>query len=158
SVGQLAAGLAHEIRNPLTAIKMLVEVALRSENRKPLQAEDLRVIHAEIARLEETVQGLLDFARLPAPQRSECDLRELVAGAVELIKARARGQKVEIEFRCPRLPVATNVDAAQLRTVVVNLLLNALDAMPRGGRVELSVERSLTAGIRISVADTGTGI
>jgi signal transduction histidine kinase len=158
SVGQLAAGLAHEIRNPLTAIKMLVEVALRSENRKPLQAEDLRVIHSEIARLEETVQGLLDFARLPAPQRSECDLRELLADAAELIKARARGQKVAIEIRCPNPPVATRVDAAQLRTVVVNLMLNALDAMPRGGQLELGVEKSSSAEIRISVADTGTGI
>src|SRR5438094_457757 len=77
TVGQLAAGVAHEVRNPLTSVKMLVEVALRSDNRKPLTIDDLRVIHREIVRLEQTTQGLLDFARLPAPQRTACDLREL---------------------------------------------------------------------------------
>src|SRR5262249_55949980 len=56
AVGQLAAGVAHEIRNPLTAVKMLVESALRSDNRKPLQLADLRVIHGEVVRLEQTVQ------------------------------------------------------------------------------------------------------
>jgi signal transduction histidine kinase len=158
SVGQLAAGVAHEIRNPLTAIKMLVEVALRSENRKPLQPEDLRVIHAEIARLEQTVQGLLDFARLPAPQRHECDLRQIVTEATELIKARSRQQRVEIAVRCPAYDVAASVDGAQLRTVLVNLFLNALDAMPRGGRLEVSLEETSAGGVRLTITDTGTGI
>jgi signal transduction histidine kinase len=158
SVGQLAAGVAHEIRNPLTAIKMLVEVALRSENRKPLQTEDLRVIHSEIARLEQTVQGLLDFARLPAPQRTECDLRQIVAEATELIKARSRQQRVEISTRCPSVPVSASVDRAQLRTVLVNLFLNALDAMPRGGRLEIGLEESSSGGVRFTISDTGMGI
>jgi signal transduction histidine kinase len=158
SVGQLAAGVAHEIRNPLTAIKMLVEVALRSENRKPLQPEDLRVIHAEIARLEQTVQGLLNFARLPAPQRHECDLRQIVTEATELIKARSRQQRVEIAVHCPDYPVAASVDGAQLRTVLVNLFLNALDAMPRGGRLEVGLEESSSGAVRFTITDTGTGI
>jgi signal transduction histidine kinase len=158
SVGRLAAGLAHEIRNPLTAIKMLVEVALRSENRKPLQTEDLRVIHSEIVRLEQTVQGLLDFARLPAPQRRECDLRRVVSDAAELVKARCRGQKVELAVRCPGFPVVAEVDSAQMRTVLVNLLLNALDAMPQGGHLELTLDAPPSGGVRLSVADTGTGI
>jgi signal transduction histidine kinase len=158
SVGRLAAGVAHEIRNPLTAIKMLVEVALRSENAKPLQPEDLRVIHCEIVRLEQTVQGLLDFARLPAPQRNECDLRRLVTDAADLVKARCRGQKVELAVQSPGLPVPADVDSAQMRTVLVNLCLNALDAMPRGGRLEINLESSPSAGVRLCVADTGTGI
>ena len=67
AVGQLAASVAHEVRNPLTSMKLLVESALRSNNSKPLNLEDLQVIHREIARLEQTVQGFLNFARLPTP-------------------------------------------------------------------------------------------
>ena len=62
AVGQLAASVAHEVRNPLVAVKVLVEIALMSENRKPLSLEDLRVIHREITKLDQTVQGFLDLA------------------------------------------------------------------------------------------------
>ncbi len=79
-VGQLAAGVAHEIRNPLTGIKMLVEAALRPQATRLLSAEDLRMIHREVKRLEQTVQSFLDFARLPEPQKVPCDLRDHVPG------------------------------------------------------------------------------
>jgi signal transduction histidine kinase len=158
SVGQLAAGVAHEVRNPLTAVKMLVEVALRSQNRKSLSLDDLKVIHSEVARMEKTVQGLLDFARLPAPQRSRCDLREVLAQAVELVKARATQQNVEISVHQPELEVIRDVDQGQVRTVLVNLFLNALDVMPCGGGLEISLELSPAAGVCLTVADTGAGI
>ncbi len=158
AVGQLAASVAHEVRNPLTAVKMLVEVALRAHNRKPLGLDDLQVIHREVARLEQTVQGLLDFARPPAPQRSECDLRQAVAEAVELVKARARQQKVEVVVRVPGAEVRGSVDRDQFRTVLVNLLLNALDAMPQGGRLEVRLDDAPAGGIRLTVADSGGGI
>jgi len=158
SVGRLAAGVAHEIRNPLTAVKMLVEVALRSENRKPLLLDDLRVVHGQIARVEQTVQGLLDFARLPAPQRRERDLGAVVREAVDLVQLRAREQKVEIAVQCASEPIVASIDSAQLSTVLVNLLLNALDAMPQGGRIDVCLEGSTADGIRLGVTDTGTGI
>jgi signal transduction histidine kinase len=158
AVGQLAAGVAHEIRNPLTAVKMLIEAALRPENRKPLQLADLRVIHGEIVRLEHTVQGLLDFARLPAPQRCDCDLRDVLAEAVNLARVRASQQKVDLAVDQPLTRVPADVDPNQLRTVLVNLLLNALDAMPQGGRLEARLQGSTTTGIRLTVADTGSGI
>src|SRR5262249_46518976 len=148
----------HEVRNPLTAVKMLVEVALRSDNRKPLSLDDLRVIHREIARLEQTIQGLLDFARLPAPQRSTCDLRDVVTQAVDLVQVRARQQKVEIAAQLPPVAVSANVDPGQLRTVLVNLFLNAIDAMPRGGQLQVNLEGASRTGVRLVITDTGTGI
>ncbi len=158
AVGQLAASVAHEVRNPLTSVKMLVEAALRPRNRKPLTPDDLQVIHGEIARLEQTVQGLLDFARLPTPQRAPCDLRQMVSHAVELVQARANQLRVRITVRCPEGPVAANVDRGQLCTVLVNLLLNSLDAMPRGGHLEVALAASPVTGVGITVADTGCGI
>ncbi len=146
AVGQLAASVAHEIRNPLTSVKMLVDAVRRTQNRKPLTPEDLRVIHGELERVEQTVQGLLDFARPPAPQRSACDLRQVVMQAADLVRARARQQQVALETDLPEEPVEANIDRGQLSTVLVNLFLNALDAMPHGGelRVELDADSPLS--------------
>ncbi len=104
ALGQLAAGVAHEVRNPLTSIKMLVEAALRPRNPTPLNDEDLRIIHREVARLEQTVQGFLDFARLPAPRRGLCDLREVVARSCDLTRARAERQNVQVVVRARTIP------------------------------------------------------
>jgi signal transduction histidine kinase len=158
AMGQLAASVAHEVRNPLTGIKMLVESALRPRNPTPLNDEDLRVIHREVARLEQTVQGFLDFARLPAPQQDRCDLREAVAQARDLTRARAEQQRVEVVAHVPDRPVVGFVDRGQFGTVLVNLLLNALDAMPNGGRLEMELESADDGGARLAVRDTGPGI
>jgi two-component system sensor histidine kinase HydH len=157
AVGQMAASVAHEVRNPLTAVKMLVELAIRSRDPKPLSADDLRVIHNEVTRLERTIQGFLDLARLPTPKRIECDLRDPVAQAVELFRVRAEQQNVTIVNLCPPEPVPAFVDCEQLRTVLVNLGLNALDAMPHGGRLEVNLTPT-PEELHIQVTDTGSGI
>jgi len=158
AVGQLAASVAHEVRNPLTGVKMLVESALRSENRKPLTMDDLRIIHAEVVRLEQTVQSFLDFARLPKPQPIACDLREVVGQAAELVRARARQQKVDVEIHSPGQSLPGYVDRGQLCTVLVNLFINALDAMPCGGRLEIDATASTGGEAQFVVSDTGDGI
>jgi signal transduction histidine kinase len=158
AVGQMAAGVAHEVRNPLTSIKMLVEAARRRGGGQALTGEDLEVIHGEVVRLEGTVQGFLDFARPPRPRRSACDLAGVVAGAADLVRARARQQGVAIDLRGPGGPVPAEVDREQIRTVLVNLFLNALDAMPRGGRLGVELEAGRPAGAVLRVSDTGGGI
>jgi len=155
AVGRLAAGLAHEVRNPLTAIKLLVASALRPHG-PPLTAEDLQVIHAEIVRLEGKVQHLLDFARPPQTCRTPCDLRDVVGRAVELVGPRARQQRVAVEAAVPDEPVVADADASQLSGVLVNLLFNALDAQPQGGRVELRLTAAEDA--KLEVCDEGPGL
>jgi signal transduction histidine kinase len=158
AVGQLAASVAHEVRNPLTSIKMLVEVALRGHKPRPFTIENLRVVHGEILRLEQTVQNFLDFARPPALQRHSCDLRAIIGQSVELVRARARQQQVVIEVGGLDKPILGNVDQGQLCTVLVNLLVNALDAMPAGGRLTVRLHSSPDMLSQITVTDTGDGI
>jgi signal transduction histidine kinase len=158
AVGQLAASVAHEVRNPLAGVKMLIEAALRPRQRTTLTLDDLHMIHGELTRLEHTVQAFLDFARLPMPKRTHGDLREVVSQAVELVRYRAQQQNVTIEAHCGDEPVVGFVDRNQWCTVLVNLFLNALDAMPRGGRLEIDLQGTLEEGISLRVADTGPGI
>jgi two-component system sensor histidine kinase HydH len=157
AVGQLAAGVAHEVRNPLTGMKLLVEAALRPGPRSGLTEEDLRVIHGEIVRLEETVQHFLAFARLPAPKRRVCDLREAVGTSLDLVRARTLRQGVEVEVSAPPGPLPVDIDAGQIHQVLVNLLINALDVMPRGGRLVVALDAT-EEGCRLCVRDTGPGI
>jgi signal transduction histidine kinase len=156
AVGQLAASIAHEVRNPLTAIKMLVEAALRADRPKPVTSDGLRIVHDEVLRLERTVQGLLDFARPQSPNRRPVDLRTMLGRAMDLTRARARQQRVEVAVEAPESIVAS-VDEDQLCSVFVNLFVNALDAMPAGGRLSARLE-SAPDGVRIVVEDTGPGI
>lgn len=158
AVGQLAASVAHEVRNPLTSIKMLVEAGLRNHKPRPFTEENLRVVHSEIIRLEETVRGFLDFARPPALRKEDCDVRGVVTQATDLVRARARQQKVVLEVDCPEDPVIGHLDASQFRNVLVNLFINALDAMPGGGRLEVKLREMPCEGISLIVADTGEGI
>lgn len=158
AVGQLAASVAHEIRNPLTAIKLLVEAALRRRNPRPFTEENLRVVHGEILRLEETVQSFLDFARPPALRRQPCDLRQVLSQAVELVRVRAQQQGVRLDVHSPETPVPGEADGGQMCTVLVNLFINALDAMPQGGILDARLEAEPLGGTRLVVTDTGPGI
>jgi signal transduction histidine kinase len=156
AVGQIAAGVAHELRNPLTAIKMLVQTGL--EDPAPgLPAEDLAVIEQSIRRMEQYIQIFLDFARPPRSERRQTDLLDVVRRGVALVEGRARRQKVTIELEFPDRPMLAALDPEQIQQVLVNLLLNALDALPRGGSVRVDV-RADQRMITVRVRDNGPGV
>jgi signal transduction histidine kinase len=157
AVGQIAAGVAHELRNPLTAIKMLVQTGLEGRPPSGLPAEDLAVIEQSIRRMEQYIQIFLDFARPPRAERRKVDLLEVVRRAAALVEGRARRQKVTVTLLLPDQPLAAWLDPDQIQQVLVNLLLNALDAQPRGGSidVEIAVTNRLAT---IRVRDRGSGV
>lgn len=156
AVGQLAAGIAHEIRNPLTSVKLLIGAARRSGDDRRLSPEDLEVIHKEIERLEARVQTLLDFARPIQSQRKVCDLGEIVKKSIELARSRACQQNVTIEYSPPAQQIEAQIDPDQIASVLVNLYFNALDAMPTGG--QMTIRLVSTDEVKLSVEDTGPGI
>ena len=157
AVGQLAAGMAHEIRNPLTSVQLLVQMARRDPAAGALTDDDLLLIDSELGRIEQSLRTLLDYARPPKLERVTCDLTAVVESALKLVRGRAAQQSVEVRFAPPAGPVALSADPAQLRQVLVNLLLNALDVMPTGGTLELAVAAD-GPDVTLSVSDSGAGI
>jgi two-component system sensor histidine kinase HydH len=158
AVGQMAAGVAHELRNPLTAIKMLVQANREEAEAHGLPAEDLQMIEQEIRRMERCLQTFLDFARPPKPERRPVSLATLVDRTFALVEGRARKQHVTLHFAHPTTPVLVEADADQMQQLLVNLVLNALDAMPRVGSVEVSLGAPVHGQIELRVRDTGPGI
>ncbi|QJX00638.1 sensor histidine kinase [Frigoriglobus tundricola] len=158
AVGHLAAGVAHEVRNPLTGIKFLIEGALRTTNPVPLTGEDLRLIRTEVVRIERTVQGLLDFARRPPLDRRPHDLGQLVTEAVGIARGRADAKAVSLTVDTPPAPIAVTVDRDQMLSLLTNLLFNAVDATPPRGSVFVRTRATPNGTLTVEVADTGPGI
>ncbi len=134
AVGQLAAGLAHELRNPLTSLKTILQLAGSPSD---LTQRDLAVLKQEMTRLESAVQSLLDFARPPQPTKRCVDLGMLIEQSVELVVRHAQHKEVLVVWQSPQSPLWVMADSSQMRQVILNLLVNALDAAPIGGIVEL---------------------
>ena len=132
ALGQLAAGLAHELHNPLMSMKILVQSA-RAEEAAALDSNDLRVLDEEITRLQNLLQSFLTFARPANLERREVDLRPIVSQTVTSWRRGPRGGICRSILPRPSIR-ALNADEAQLRQVTFNLLLNALDAVADNGQ------------------------
>ena len=158
AVGHLAAGVAHEIRNPLTGAKLLIEAALRADAPRALEPDELRMILDEILRVERTVQGLLDFARPPSPVRRGLDFGECLRRAIASVRGRADARRVRIDLEVPAGPAAVAGDPDQLLASVANLLINAVEASPLGGEVRVALAVPDGGMMRLEVADCGPGI
>jgi signal transduction histidine kinase len=155
AVGQLAAGLAHEIRNPLASIDGAAEV-LDLAPAEPVRQETLRIIRQECARLNRLLGSLLDFARPRSPEAGEVDVVAVLEGVIELVR-HSGGKNVRFRRDSPARLAALRCDREQLSQVVLNLALNAAQAMPQGGEVVLAAfeENSCTV---IEVRDQGAGV
>ena len=159
AAGELATGIAHELRNPLTSVKLLIQTAAQRHPDRPLSERQMQVVQDEIVRMETIIERLLDFARPSEIRRVRHDIRETVRRALNLVEGRAHQQKVTVEEQSPPEPVLVDADPEQLHQVFVNLLLNAIEAMAGGGTLHVSIEALARPGAcRVEFADSGPGI
>jgi two-component system, NtrC family, sensor histidine kinase HydH len=157
-VGQLAAGMAHELLNPLMSIKLLVEGNVEEARSRGLPTEDMEIVDQQIDRLERSLRRFLDFARPPRLERRLLRLDDVVEQTMALVGPRARGQGVELRFDRAGAPARVEADPAQVQQLLINLFLNALDAMPRGGVLEVTSREAVGGAVELEVRDTGPGL
>jgi len=157
ALGQMAATVAHEVKNPLSAIKSIAQVMSEDEDLKRQHARDLSLIVSETDRLSKSVTQLLSFASKQPPSAIPCSAGELVESVVALFRADADERGIDLRCRNHGKADLTGVQTAALRGALSNLVLNALQATPASGKVTIESAVSDQA-ISFSVADTGSGI
>ncbi|TMB61689.1 MAG: PAS domain S-box protein, partial [Deltaproteobacteria bacterium] len=165
AVGRLAAGVVHEINNPLATISACAE-ALQSRLQEGAfdgssALDDLReylgLIRGEAFRCKSITNGLLDFSRTRAVEHAPVNLQDVVSSAARLLSHQQRGFAIEIQIETPDDLAPVSGDTSQLQQAVIALAANAIDAMPKGGLLTISA-RNRENDVLIEVSDTGVGI
>jgi two-component system, NtrC family, sensor kinase len=165
-IGQLAAGIAHEINTPLASIALRAESLMKAAEDPRLQAVDafknfpryLKTIDEEIFRCKKIISALLDFSRARRPEVRDTDLNQLAEKAADLVGHQIKLKQVDLALALdPALPHVT-ADDGQLRQALLALLINALDATASGGKITLSTARAANGMVALTVGDTGAGI
>ncbi len=157
AAGRLTASIAHEINNPLQAVRNCLHLAGHDDLPEERQNEYFVLAQTELERLTTTVQRMLDFYRPGKVKPKEVDLAEILAHVLTLMGTQLQKRAVEVKTHLPKkLPTVMAV-SAQLQQVFLNLILNAYDAMPGGGEIEI-VARKVADFVEITFQDSGMGI
>ncbi len=150
-MGEMAAEVAHEIRSPLTTIKMLISTLRGSDGK------DKRVIEEEIERINKMVARLLDYSRPKEPRVEMMDINKILDETILLLEHRIGQQKIEVKRSYSQIP-PLEADPERLRQAFLNLSLNALDAMPSGGALTISTRAPGGESVQVKISDSGNGI
>ncbi len=157
ALGQMAATVAHEVKNPLSAIKSIAQVMSEDEALKTQHARDLSLIVGETDRLNNTVTQLLSFARTQTPASAPSSAAEIVGTVVSLFRAEAEEKGVTLRSAARCDAKLDGVQTSAVRDALSNLLLNGLQATPRGGLVKIECDIDAQS-VLFTVSDTGPGI
>jgi two-component system sensor histidine kinase HydH len=159
SVGRLAAGVAHEIRNPLSSIKGLATYFKERYQDKLDDQQIANIMIQEVDRLNRVVGQLLDFARPIKISKKPISMQALIEDSLKLVERQASEKNIKIETRFPAQMDPVSVDPDRLNQVLLNLYLNAIDSMDAGGRLAIIIPNSQpTHNTEIKIMDDGTGI
>lgn len=162
AIGELATNIAYEVNNPLTGVLGYTGLLLKSDDVPEDKKEHLRTIERETLRAREILKNLLDFARRKPPRLISLDICSVVEDSVSLVRTQARLSGIEISIECEGLLPAVAVDPDEIKQVFVNIMNNAIFAMPGGGRLAIRCTRGKgdlgSDVVKISFEDTGIGI
>ncbi len=159
TIGQLAAGLAHELNTPLSSILVSAQMLSDCCPGMELCQEDIRKIERQVKRCKGIVQALLDFSRPASDQKSEHDLLSLLLRSLGLLKHKLEDRNIRVKVNSSeRDSFVLLCDENQIEQLFLNMLDNAIDAMPGGGEITISLERRGDESLEVRFSDTGAGI
>jgi ammonium transporter, Amt family len=165
ALGKISAGIAHEIRNPLTSIKILIHSLADAQSTLSSREKDMAVIEAEIERVNKMIKQFLDFARPRPPSLEPVEIAKVLEDTLLLLKHEMEGQRIGLQRRYSAELPPVPMDPEQMKQVFLNLLLNALQAMESGGTVTVTtaLKKDPSGGpaggwAEVSLADTGKGV
>ncbi len=161
TLGLLAAEIAHEIRNPLTVIKLLYGYLGLDFPEDDPRRTDVRVIGEKLDQLEAIVSRVLQFAKAPSSMHSRWSVADLIGDTLVLIRLKLAQNKIRLRFEPPEAPLQVDVHKGQIQQVLLNLLLNSTQAMDHGGAITVRVSTDEHEGAKqvlIDVIDTGRGV
>lgn len=158
AIGELSASLAHEIRNPLGSIEGAAQILRQPQTTEEMHDEFLGVIEKESRRLSRLLTNLLDFARPRPPEFQAVDVGPVVDAVVALLSHTAQQSGIQLRKHVPPGLPPVESDSEQLKQVILNLTINAIQAMPVGGEIEIFVAENDDTGVVIAIKDQGVGI
>ena len=157
ALGQMAANMAHQIGTPLNLISGYVQLMIQDARAAGDSLQRLETIQTQIGRVVSAVRTMLDYARRPTLERQNVDVAALVEQICEISRPALGAASVDVRLKIDGELPRIQADPVQLELALLNLVSNALDAMPRGGQLEIAASRA-TEGVRLTVSDTGAGI
>jgi two-component system NtrC family sensor kinase len=159
SLGKMAAGVAHEINNPLTSILINAHLLMEKTAKNSLPYENLSLIVEETTRCSDIVKGLLEFSRQSPPQKNPVNVNHLISHTVSILENQMAFQNIAVHQELGENLPAVEVDTNKIKQVFWNLMINASEAMPEGGTLIITSCISDTKqDLEISFKDTGVGI
>lgn len=158
AVATLASGIAHEIKNPVTVLQTFLEHLPRKKDDPAFIEKFSRISAQELDRMEDLIRQLLDFAKPSPLELEETDLNDLLKDTLALIAGEAGKHHIETRTSWTSASIQLRADQRQLKQAFLNILLNAIEAMPQGGILSVETSRSSGHTPRISIRDTGSGI
>ena len=159
SIGRLAAGVAHEIRNPLSSIKGFATYFKERYREIPEDHKTAEIMIQEVERLDRVIGQLLEFARPMNISKKTASLEDVIKDSLRMVEAEARQRGIRVDFSSDPQTKEVRIDTDRIRQVLLNLYLNAIAAMESGGTLSVELRQDDDTGrFRIIVSDTGTGI
>jgi PAS domain S-box-containing protein len=160
-IGKLTTSLAHEIRNPLSSVKMNSQILLKNTDFRGNDKRRMEIVVNEISRLERILDEMLLFAKPLTLHTQRASITEIIDSCLEIMDVRIREREIEVKINHPlrRLPRLL-VDREKVEQAVINILINSIDALGKGGKIEISaqVPKENRKSLRVEISDNGPGI
>ncbi|MFQ6083918.1 MAG: PAS domain-containing sensor histidine kinase [Candidatus Aminicenantia bacterium] len=158
SMGEMATGLAHEIKNPIAGIKSALEIIAEEISEENSHKEIITEVLNQTERIDTIIQDLLSYAKPKEPKFIQTDINKYINQVIKLAKTQIKDKDIEVSFTSPTNITYAHLDPDQIQQVLLNLILNSIQAINSQGKIEIKISESKNNSLKIIISDNGQGI